>query len=303
MGLRLAHFAGWTAALAIATIAAAFAEARAFRVTRHRVVLSAASDDAGCLRVLHVGDTHYRRGEHAKAKFLASLAALQPDLVVMTGDMVANDAGIDECLAAMAGLLRLPGVFVFGSNDFHASRPVNPLAYLVSGVRDPAGQATPRQPVDWQRLRDALTAAGWCDLNNRWTRLEAGGTTIELRGAGDAHICQDAYAGVAASRPRDDQTPAIVIGVTHAPYRRVLDAMVADEVPLVLAGHTHGGQICLPVYGAILTNCDLSTSMAKGLHRWSDAGWLHVTAGVGASPHFPLRTFCRPEACLLEVIP
>ena len=80
--------------------------------------------------------------------------------------------------------------------------------------------------------------------------------------------------------------------------------MAADGFALLLAGHTHGGQVCVPGYGALTTNCDLPQSMAKGLHRWpgSDA-WLHVSAGLGTHPTAPIRFACRPEATVLTLIP
>ena len=106
------------------------------------------------------------------------------------------------------------------------------------------------------------------------------------------------------------------MGVTHAPYQRILDAMTRDGAELVIAGHTHGGQLCLPLYGALVTNCDLDRGRAKGLSRWwpgagrslgspppADAAWLEVSAGLGTSPYAPVRFACRPEATLLTLVP
>ena len=92
------------------------------------------------------------------------------------------------------------------------------------------------------------------------------------------------------------------MGVAHAPYLRVLDQFAADGYETILAGHTHGGQLCLPFKGALVTNCDLDTARAKGLHRHGDS-WLHVSAGLGTSPYAPVRFCCRPEATLLTLTP
>ena len=97
--------------------------------------------------------------------------------------------------------------------------------------------------------------------------------------------------------------------MTHAPYLRVLDQFAADGYDAVIAGHTHGGQVCLPFVGALTTNCDLDNARAKGLHRHpadsrdGDPGsaWLHVSAGVGTSPYARIRVACRPEATLLTL--
>ena len=82
----------------------------------------------------------------------------------------------------------------------------------------------------------------------------------------------------------------------------MLDRFAADGYQLVMAGHTHGGQLCLPFYGAIVTNCDLDRSRAKGASRWGANTQLHVSAGIGTSPFAPVRFCCRPEATLLTLV-
>ena len=89
----------------------------------------------------------------------------------------------------------------------------------------------------------------------------------------------------------------------------MLDQFAADGYDAILAGHTHGGQVCLPGVGALTTNCDLEPARAKGLHRHpadshdGDPGsaWLHVSAGIGTSPYARIRVACRPEATLLTL--
>jgi hypothetical protein len=83
----------------------------------------------------------------------------------------------------------------------------------------------------------------------------------------------------------------------------VLDAFAADGFPLVLAGHTHGGQLRVPFYGALVTNCGIDRERARGLHRWSGDTWVHVSAGLGTSPYAPVRFACPPEASLLTLVP
>ena len=117
---------------------------------------------------------------------------------------------------------------------------------------------------------------------------------IAVVGTDDAHLGLDRYADVPYRAPEDG---VLRIGVTHAPYLRVLDAMAADGFELILAGHTHGGQLCVPGFGALVTNCDLPVSQAKGLHRRGDA-WLHVSAGLGhlADRADPVRLPARGDA-------
>lgn len=76
--------------------------------------------------------------------------------------------------------------------------------------------------------------------------------------------------------------------------------MAADGMDLIFAGHTHGGQVCVPGYGALITNCDLDTARVKGLSRHG-AAHLHVSGGLGTSPFAPYRFANRPEVTLLTL--
>ena len=74
---------------------------------------------------------------------------------------------------------------------------------------------------------------------------------------------------------------------------------------LILAGHTHGGQVCVPGYGALVTNCDIDTRRVKGVSQHTADGHtaaMHVSAGLGMSPFAPYRFACRPEASLLTLV-
>ena len=110
--------------------------------------------------------------------------------------------------------------------------------------------------------------------------------------------------------PADPATD-VRLGVTHAPYLRVLDQFAADGYDAIIAGHTHGGQVCLPGGRALTTNCDLEPARARGLHRHpadsepGDEGsaWLHVSAGLGTNPYVRIRVACRPEATLMTLVP
>ncbi len=146
-------------------------------------------------------------------------------------------------------------------------------------------------------LDQGLTAAGWVDLNNSTGRLVAAGWEIDARGVDDPHIKRDDYAAVTGPFAPDAM---LRLGVTHAPYRRVLDPMAADGADLILAGHTHGGQICVPGFGALVTNCDVPRTQASGLSGWHGSA-LNVSAGLGTNPFTPIRLACRPEATLLTV--
>ncbi len=254
------------------------------------------------MRILHIADLHLTPRRVREVTWVRHLAALEPDLVVNTGDNLAHPEAVPTALHALAPLLERPGVFVFGSNDYYAPTFKNPARYLLppSGGR-PSGRALP-----YESLRAGLVEAGWHDLNNARTRLKVDHREVEVAGTDDAHIRRDRYAEVAGTA---DAAADLNLGVTHAPYRRVLDAMTSDGFDLILAGHTHGGQLCVPGFGALVTNCDLPRRQAKGLSvhqvqgRPAERSLLHVSAGVGTSPYAPVRFACRPEATLLTLVP
>lgn len=251
------------------------------------------------LRVLHVSDLHLTPGQDRKRAWVRSLAALEPDVVVNTGDNIAHKQAVDDVLDAFGPLLDRPGVFVFGSNDYFAPIPKNPARYLMPSFRP---NRTTGPDLPWKELRDELRGAGWLDLNNARGSLTVDGRRLAFAGVDDPHMNMDRYVEVAgAAEPAD-----LAVGVTHAPYRRILDAMTADGYRLLLAGHTHGGQLCVPGWGALVTNCDLEPRRAKGLSRHPPSGadgaaWLHVSAGLGTSPYAPVRFACPPEATLLTL--
>lgn len=297
------------AATALAAAGAAYAtwvEPRRFALRRVQVpVLPAGSDP---LKVLHVSDLHLVPRQGMKRDWVSGLARLEPDLVVNTGDNLADLAAVPATLATFESLLDVPGVFVLGSNDYFGPKPKNPLRYLRAGWRR---QDSEPIVLPTQDLIDGFTGRGWVDLTNTRTRIEVAGMALELVGVDDPHLGRDAYPSAPA-----DPAAALTIGVTHAPYQRVLDAMAKDGASLMIAGHTHGGQLQIPGYGALVTNCDLDTGRASGLSRWwpgagstpsshapVDAAWLHVSAGLGGNPYTPFRFSCRPEATLITLLP
>src|SRR5690625_3634778 len=246
---------------------------------------------------------HLVKGDRQKIDFVRSLASLQPDLVINTGDNPGGVDAIDDVVAALEPLLQIPGVFVPGSNDYYGPRPASPLRYL----RGPSSHdASHHQAVDAKTMfRRLTTASAWHFVANRRLDLRVRDDLLLMfAGTHDAHMHADNWPGFSTDNTAHEPT-RLKIAVTHAPYRHVLDAATAGGADLMLAGHTHGGQVALPFYGAIVSNCDLPTGLASGLSRWHAAGHtslLNVTAGIGASPAVPLRTFCPPEAVVIDLV-
>ena len=263
--------------------------------TLRQVTLPVLAEGARPVKVLHVSDLHLTPGQSSKQRWVAELAELEPDLVVNTGDNLAHPRAVPATLNALGPLLELPGLFVFGSNDYFGPTFKNPARYLWKSTKRQHGVKLP-----WRDLRAALLERGWLDATHARVTVEAGGLTIAAAGVDDPHIHRDRYDRIAG---RPTGSPDLRLGLTHSPEPRVLDGFADDGYDLVLAGHTHGGQLRLPGYGAIVTNCGIDRSRARGASRWGAHTWLHVSAGLGTAPTAPVRFACPPEASLLTLVP
>lgn len=276
-------------------------ELRAFKLHRVQVpvlapgtLARAGKREGEPFRILHVSDFHMLPDQKLKQKWVASLDALNPDLVINTGDNLGSDKAVPSVLAALGPLLNRPGAFVFGTNDYFAPRPVNPLKYLTGKKRKPS-----RVELPWRGMRAAFIEHGWQDATHARLEFVAGGVKVALSGVDDPHHELEDYSQIAGAPNADAD---IAIGLSHSPEPHVLDAFAEDGYDLVLSGHTHGGQVCLPGGKAIVTNCGIDRSRASGLSRWTEKTWLHVSNGLGTSPYAPVRLFCRPSATLIEVV-
>ncbi len=257
------------------------------------------------LRVMHLSDLHLTPGQRRKQAWVRDLGSLRPDLVVNTGDNIAHRDSVPVLLDALGDLLDVPGVFVFGSNDYYSPTLRNPVRYLLP---DDGTRHVDSDRLPFEDLRLAFKAAGWLDLTNRRDSLTVAGTSFAFAGVDDPHLSYDDLDAIAGPA---DPSADLRVGVAHAPYLRVLDQLAGDGYDAIFAGHTHGGQICVPGVGALTTNCDLEPARARGLHRHPadsrpgepGSSWLHVSAGLGTSPYAQIRLACRPEATLLTLLP
>jgi predicted MPP superfamily phosphohydrolase len=288
----LANSALAIGATGVGSLTYGLVEAQTFKVRELDLALLPAGSES--IRVLHISDLHITPAQTRKINWVKSLAKLEPDFVVGTGDFLAHQLAVPAVVEAMNELLDIPGAYVLGSNDYFAPSFKNPLTYFKKD-REIRAEGTALPTSD---LVDELNDAGWLDLNNKQSTAVINGVKIHFRGTDDPHINKDNYAAVAGAFDSD----AFAFGVTHAPYKRVLQSFEADKADLVLAGHTHGGQICIPFYGALVTNCDLPQGQAKGYSTFGESGMpLHISAGVGTSPFAPIRIACRPEATLITL--
>ncbi len=265
------------------------------------------------LTVLHLSDMHMAPWQKQKQEWIRSLADYEPDLIVNTGDSVGHLHGLEGLERALEAFQGVPGVYVNGSNDYFAPSLSNPLRYLVA----PSSGALKKPPVriDVTEMEEFFDSLGWLNLNNTARAMTLKGSRLEFMGVNDAHLEWDKLErlpgaldelreNVSWGDADGDGADVVSIGVTHAPYRRVLNSFVTHGAELIIAGHTHGGQVCVPGFGALVTNCDLPKDRASGLGVWQHAlgaAYLNVSAGIGTSIYAPVRFACPPEAVLLTL--
>ena len=261
-------------------------ERRWYRVVRYRVpILPAGAPEQ--LTVLHLSDLHFVVRDPTKAAFLAALP--RPDVCVVTGDFLAEPAAVEAAVAAVRPVRgRLASWFVLGSNDYFVPKPLNYFSYFrKSRQRRTAVRGR------WRELVAQLEADGWQDLTNVHLDASVDGVAIELLGLDDAHIERHDLS-IAPRREPDRLGVAVMHSPDSAPE------VAACGYDLLVAGHTHGGQVRLPLVGALVTNCAMPRRLASGLIRMGRS-WLHLSPGLGTGKYAPFRFWCRPEATVLEL--
>lgn len=280
-----------------------------FTVRRHELTLLPPGSPT--LTVLHLSDAHMAPWQHRKQEWIAELAdQVQPDLVVNTGDNLGHADGLRGIRAAFAPLRGVPGLFVHGSNDKVGPSARNPLRYF----QGPSRHVRAAENLDTDAMDAYFTGElGWTDLDNTAAHVTAAGMRIDAFGVDDAHRSWDDLDALPPQledlrrRPLFTRSApaALTLGVTHAPYRRVLDRFVELGADMIFAGHTHGGQVRIPFSSrALVANCDIPLDQARGLSAWRSHDHvvpLNVSAGLGHSIYAPVRFGCRPEASVLTL--
>ncbi|MDQ3660721.1 MAG: metallophosphoesterase [Actinomycetota bacterium] len=263
---------------------------------RLRLVERCAEVAPGCppLAILHLSDTHMTgRTSHLKSWLQALAARLgsSVDLVLLTGDMIDENRGIPVVLEALEPFkARLGRFYVLGSHDLFVSSHQGYLKYL-----NASAPAPPPLKTKIEELESGLREQGWLALTNRTEFLDTPGGRVRLAGVDDPYLGRHKTSHIV--RAKDE---AAAIALVHAPD--VVSEWALNGFDLILGGHTHGGQLRLPGWGSLVTNCRLPNALSQGLHRVGHT-WLHVSPGLGQSRFSPIRFWCRPEATLLRLVP
>ena len=194
--------------------------------------------------------------------------------MVNTGDNLSHPKSVPAVVQALGDLLARAGRLRLRQQRLLRAAAEEPARYFDKDRRT----ASTAPPLPWRDLRAAFIERGWLDVTHVRRDVEVGGVRIAVAGVDDPHLERDRYDTIAGPA---DQSADLRLGLTHSPEPRVLDRFADDGYDLVLAGHTHGGQLCLPFYGALVTNCGIDRSRVKGPSRWGAHMRLHVSAGIG----------------------
>ncbi|SOD71878.1 predicted MPP superfamily phosphohydrolase [Jatrophihabitans sp. GAS493] len=248
------------------------------------------------IRLLHLSDLHMMPNQRRKQAWIRDLARLKPDLVINTGDHLSSVRAVPALMRSLEPLMEYPGAFVPGNNDYYAPKPKSPTRYF-----EPQKEFTHGERLPWPAIAATISDAGWHDLTHVRTTVKVGaqGAQVALAGTDDPHLKRARYSLIEGPAEPD---AVVRIGVLHSPEPALLNRFAADGYDLVLAGHTHGGQVRVPFGPALVTNCGIDVHRARWLHKWDEKMWFHVCAGLGTSPYMPIRIACRPEASLLTLV-
>jgi uncharacterized protein len=259
-------------------------ERRWYRVATYRLPVLP-QGTASTFTLLHLSDLHFISADRAKARLLASLP--DADVTVVTGDMLGEPEAVESVVRALEPVRgRSASYFVLGSNDYFAPQPLSYLAYFRKRRRRRRAA-----PGGARELVPLLEADGWVHLRNRREITEARGLSLEIVGLDDPHIERHDLRVAVRKEPR-----AFGLAVVHSPDPA--PELAALGYDLAVCGHTHGGQVRMPLVGALVTNSSFPTRLCMGLSRFGRM-LLHVSPGLGTSKFAPFRFLCRPEATVL----
>ena len=235
------------------------------RLEETDVVLPRLPPELDGLRIAHLSDFHLgppSRGVRAVERAVEWVDERQPDLTVITGDLLSRRSG-EPLLREL--LARLPNCYaVFGNHDYAITK--DPFA----------------QRVELSELRPARLLADEAET------LELRGRTVQIVG-----VDPRSYRAGRA-RPERLADPAADLRILLCHFPQVIDRLEPGVFDLVLAGHLHAGQISIPYPGGRLRLAHVRWTYVEGLYE-RPGGVLHLSAGLGTT-FVPFRFFARPAA-------
>jgi uncharacterized protein len=254
------------------------------------------------LSVLHLSDLHLRRSDLAGARRqLQALSRLEriPDLVCVTGDLCEQLLDTPLVAHVLAALRPRLGTFlILGNHEYGAGAPSASRSRkaLVARAMGTLYRSTLSSGIaEGEAIAGALSDLGLRVLGNAGVRLRLGDRSLWLAGI-DSGWAGRANAAAALYERNPDEGSLVMV---HEP--ELAFSAVEHGADVVLAGHTHGGQVCLPFLGAVYWHRrDSRLKVAAGVQSIG-AAQLHISAGMGQ--FIPFRFRCPPELVWLDCVP
>lgn len=277
-------------------------EAQWLRLRRLTVTLPGVPASLDGLKLLHISDLHAGApgpGARAMAKLVEVSRQAEPDIVLFTGDMVDKKKDLKPHIELLEKIEARHGKFAVLGNHDHGLRKtvLQDLAARFTGQWGGAGKAEVLyedldQTVNTNRR--LLAQAGIRLLENECRLVDAGSRKVQVCGIDDFYY---GYSDLETTSAQIDHEAPLRILLSHSP--NVADSVSNGDFQLILAGHTHGGQICIPKPGGKIMLSTSGAQYADGLYSLPNLT-MHVSRGVGTTL-LPFRLFSRPEATLLEL--
>jgi uncharacterized protein len=243
------------------------------------------------ITILHLSDIHFVKSIGFKHYFFQKLSMLNPDLIVVTGDVIDTNGGIETAKKYLSGLRARFGTYlVLGNHDYYDYHAKDNLRYYFGG-----GRKAPNHN-DLERFIKAMEDIGIRVLVNDSLKIDVHGTPVLIAGTDDP-VTQR----VDFEKTLHDLSPKTFNLLLMHQLDGVL--MLSHKgVDLVLSGHTHGGQIRLPFLGPIYCDTRLPRKYVNGLNDYKGMN-VFVSHGMGQGRFLRPRLFCRPEAAWFEITP
>lgn len=243
--------------------------------------------NASSLRILHISDLHLAKPESHKIDFLRRITDQDFDMIVLTGDVFEDHSGLEYISRILSRKPRLGAYAVLGNHDHYDYKMLHKiLGRLYRPLRHPSVRRDPKPFVD------ALDAAGFTVLSN--TAVTHPNEKVFVAGLDYFGISDEKLKELIETAPNDHT----VIALQHVPHH--LNRFPEVGIDVAFCGHTHGGQVRIPGFGAIITDSELARSEASGLLRRGKTA-IYVSRGLGADPRSNFRFFCPPHATILNV--
>jgi len=221
------------------------------------------------VRVVQISDLHCDPKPRLENRLPEIIAAQKPDLIVFTGDSINSEDGLPVLHTLLPRLVAIAPTFVVRGN----------------------------WDTGYWRGVDLFGNTGVTELNGQAVQVKAGGDSVWLGGAAFASV-RNISKAMNGAAPTD-----FTVLLYHTPDE-ILDVAESKQADLYLAGHTHGGQVAMPLYGALITLSKFGKKYESGLHKEGDT-WLYVNRGIGmeggSAPR--VRFLARPEVTVFELSP